>query len=154
MSRRLLSKYRESSSRTPSASRDSEIVVKPTRSANRTETSRRSATGAIGAGGSPAGATSTASRASGEPHSPQNLAPGEFATPQDGQATASGLPHSAQNFRPGSFSVAQLGQSIVLLKSLLPRLAPDPQRVVSETEIIAVVAAGFGSERSRRRSIA
>jgi hypothetical protein len=40
---RHVSKYRVSSSRTSSASRFSESVVNPTRSANNTETSRRSA---------------------------------------------------------------------------------------------------------------
>ena len=44
--RRQMSKYRERSSRTSSASRDSESGVNPTRSANSTETRRRSAAGA------------------------------------------------------------------------------------------------------------
>src|SRR6266511_2398318 len=102
MSVRLVSKYRDRSSRTSSASRFSDSVVNPTRSANSTDTSRRSEVGAS--------VTSAASAPSGAPHWPQNRSSGSLAAPHEGQATARGLPHREQNRRPGRFSVPQLGQ--------------------------------------------
>src|SRR5436189_3116692 len=115
MSVRHASKYRVRSSRTSSASRDSLSPVNPTRSANRTETRRRSAVGAA-AGGASGGPTTGAERAaaspSGDPHSPQNLTPGSFAAPQTGQPTASARPHSPQNFLPALFAAPQLEQVI------------------------------------------
>jgi hypothetical protein len=79
MSERLASKYRVSSSRTSSASRDSASVVNPTRSANRTDTSRRSATGAdwvvAGSGAAAADTPGLGAPASAVPHSPQNFWP-------------------------------------------------------------------------------
>jgi len=82
-----------------SASRPSEAAVNPTRSANNTETSRRSAWGdAALAGVDVAGATSAV------PHSPQNFTPGALGDPQFAHATASGVPHSPQNFLPASFA--------------------------------------------------
>jgi hypothetical protein len=66
--------------------------VKPTRSAKRTETKRRSTPVAAG----------DATRAL--PHSPQKRSSGSFAAPQVGHAIASGEPHSAQNFRPARFN--------------------------------------------------
>ena len=88
-----------SSSRTSSASRPSASVVKPTRSANRTETSRRSATGR--AGRARAGGSATARRrraaalggpvaqSSREPHSPQKPRGRALTSPHDGQIAAS-----------------------------------------------------------------
>jgi len=110
MTRRAVSKYRDRSSRTSSGSRDSERVVNPTRSANRTDTRRRSAI---------AGSRATARRDAGAdvgppprgvPHSPQNRSSTSFAAPQFGQASASAFPQAEQNFRPGRFSVPQLEQ--------------------------------------------
>jgi hypothetical protein len=107
------SKYLDRSSRTSSASRCSESVVKPTRSANRTDTRRRSVAGPVPLGATAAGgASGRASALRGEPHSPQNLLSGVFGAEHDGQTSASGAPHSLQNFRPRSFSVPQLGQRI------------------------------------------
>src|SRR5206468_1654218 len=114
---RPVSKYRDSSSRTSSASRLSEREVNPTRSANSTDTRRRSAEG-----GSRGGSRRPVPR-SGVPHSPQNLTPGSLGEPQDGQATASGLPHSPQNFRPGEFTAPQLAQVTTSL-SLPPGSGP------------------------------
>jgi hypothetical protein len=48
-----------------------------------------------------------------EPHSPQNLAPGELAVPHAAQTTARAAPHSPQNFRPSSFSVPHRWQRIL-----------------------------------------
>ena len=76
--------------------------MKPTRSANRTETSRRSAAGPMSAG-----VVDAAKAPSALPHSPQNFMVGGFAAPQLGQVCASALPHSPQNFRPASFSEPQ-----------------------------------------------
>ena len=110
MRRRASSKYRDNSSLTSSASRVSESAVNPTRSANSTDTSRRSAAGGsdvmVGATG-PGPGEGSASEA---PHSPQNFVPGVLGVPQAGQGRSSGLPHSPQNFRPGSFSVPQAEQ--------------------------------------------
>src|SRR5919109_4779205 len=102
-----VSKYPDRSSRTSSASRDSESVVKPTRSANRTETSRRSATGAVWAAPAAAGVAAGPAAASGEPHSPQNFCPGGFAAPHEEQVAASAVPHSPQNFCVAGFSAPQ-----------------------------------------------
>jgi len=71
--------------------------VKPTRSMNSTETTRRSATGV---GGAAAGSAA----ASGEPHSPQNFVSGAFRLPQLAHATARDAPHSPQNFLPLSLA--------------------------------------------------
>ena len=89
-----------------SASRASEAVVKPTRSAKRTETSRRSAAGASATG-------LCSSRTSASPHSPQNFVPAALGVPHAGQAIASEAPHSPQNFRPASFSEPQAAQAIM-----------------------------------------
>src|SRR6266508_474943 len=104
MSVRLVSKYRERRSRTSSASRDSDSVVNPTRSANNTETSRRSESGSAAWARGVAPATSAA------PHSPQNFMPDVFDAPQVAHTSESGAPHSPQNFRPASFSVPQTEQ--------------------------------------------
>ncbi len=47
------------------------------------------------------------------PHSPQNLTPGAFGVPHDGQALDNAVPHSPQNFLPGSFADPQAGQESV-----------------------------------------
>src|SRR5438067_11825488 len=104
MTLRAVSKYRVRSSRTSSGSRLSDRPVKPTRSANRTETSRRSVAGMTI---SPA---STAS-ARGAPHSPQNLSPGWFAAAQEGHEIARPAAHWAQNLRPGRFSAPHREQT-------------------------------------------
>src|SRR5256885_9871041 len=101
MSRRHVSKQRESSSRVSSASRDSEADVKPTRSAKRTETSRRSACGA----GSASFSGDDAEGVSAAPHSPQKRSPGALAAPHSGHVSASFAPHCEQNFLLASFSV-------------------------------------------------
>ena len=85
--------------------------MNPTRSANSTETRRRSATGAGTKAGAPARAGS-ALCASDVPHSAQNFAAAGSCAPQDRHVRASAVPHSTQNFAPGMFSVAQLAQII------------------------------------------
>ncbi len=84
-----------------SASRPSEAAVKPTRSANSTLTSRRSACGEGSAPDAGTGVVSTA------PHSPQNFAPAVFGVPQAAHGRANDAPHSPQNLRPASFSSPQ-----------------------------------------------
>src|SRR5687767_5361179 len=82
-------------------------------SANRIETSRRSA---VAADAAVMGAASCRAAACGAPtpigvaHSEQNLAPGGFGAPQLGHAAANGLAHSVQNLAPTRFSVPQLEQ--------------------------------------------
>src|SRR5207237_960942 len=102
-----------------SASRDSDSVVNPTRSAKSTETSLRSAAGASRTGGLGA-TTTTAPGTSGAPQSPQNFTPEGLGLPHSGHERASELPHSPQNFRRGSFSAPQFGQSVISVRSLLP----------------------------------
>ncbi len=98
-----------------SASRPSDAAVNPTRSANSTETSRRSACDrAAFADVWPAGV------ASDPPHSPQNLAPGAFEVPQDAHARVSGAPHSPQNLRFPSFGSPQAAQSTEATIALSP----------------------------------
>ena len=82
-----------------SASRPSDADVKPTRSANRTVTTLRSATGPF-----PPDETGAAVEVRAAPHSPQNLTPGGFAVPHAAHLIASAFPHSPQNFRPASFA--------------------------------------------------
>src|SRR6266508_7000827 len=102
MSVRLVSKYRDRSSRTSSASRFSDSVVNPTRSANSTDTSRRSEVGAS--------VTSAASAPSGAPHWPQNRSSGSLTAPHEGQVTASEVPQFEQNRRPARLSLPHDGQ--------------------------------------------
>src|SRR6266540_3587740 len=64
------------------------MVVKPTRSTNKTDTRRRSEAGTSCA----AGATDGAAGVSAEPHSPQKRSPGSFAVPQAGQSRARAPP--------------------------------------------------------------
>ncbi len=76
--------------------------MKPTRSAKRTVTSRRSAAGAGARGTSGAVGGAPASPV---PHSAQNFAVGAATAPQEGQLMASGVPHSLQNLPPGTLTV-------------------------------------------------
>ena len=98
-------------------SRSSAKGVKPTRSANRTVTSRRSATGAdvANAAGSE-GRDGAPSEPAWSPlnrcrNSTTELGSGpESAAPQVGQPEASAVPHSRQNFRPGLLAAPQFAQ--------------------------------------------
>src|SRR5579875_2373345 len=113
MTARARSKYADSSSRTSSGSRASEIGVNPTRSANSRDTILRSATGegdSLRAGGMLGSAAGRPGGApSGAPHSAQNRPPPER-VPHAAQATEAGRPHSAQNLAPGGNSVPQPAQ--------------------------------------------
>src|SRR2546425_4827847 len=108
MSRRQVSKYSESRSLTSSGSRLSESDVKPTRSANNTETRRRSDCGV--ARGTPSAAVDWIPGPSAVPHSPQNLNRGSLRLPQLGHTSASAEPHPPQNLRSAGLSVPQVGQ--------------------------------------------
>src|SRR5688500_16675029 len=84
------------------------MVVKPTRSVNRTETRRRSAvTGAAGAATSGAGAAAVAKE---WPQLAQKRASERFAAPHAGQLEESGAPQLSQNRLPGRFSVPHAAQ--------------------------------------------
>ena len=83
--------------------------MKPTRSANSTVTSRRSATGDSTLAGVANRLSPTSSAA---PQSPQNRFAGGFELPQEEQAAASALPQSPQNFFPAGFSVPQFVQTV------------------------------------------
>src|SRR3954471_13362425 len=115
MTSRARSKERVRSSRVSSGSRPSARVVDPTRSANRIETRRRSATGApaIPAGWSdaaPVGAAAVAADAdapTGVPQFEQNLAPGIVGVPHAVHVAANAVPHSEQNLAPTRFSLPQ-----------------------------------------------
>ena len=93
-----------------SASRPSEAAVKPTRSTNSTETSRRSAAAgsrdAVAAGA----AVATAPSPSLVPHSPQKFTSAAFGVPHDGHGAARLAPHWRQNLRPSSFGVEHAAQ--------------------------------------------
>src|SRR5207247_242573 len=108
------------------ASRDAESVVNPTRSAKRTETSRRSA-----AAGWRVGPVDTRSgrvrdgSVSDVPHSPQKRMEESFEVPHDGQISASGAPHVPQNLRPGGLSVPPLEH---ITGSPPESPPPDPER--------------------------
>ena len=84
--------------------------MKPTRSAKRTETSRRSAAARLLTEAAAAGALVGAER---RPALAAELHRGAFGAPQDGQASASAVPHSPQNFRPASFAEPHAGQETV-----------------------------------------
>ena len=112
-----------------SASRVSESGVKPTRSAKRTETRRRSA---AGASRQVRTAATVSLGSTGAPHSPQNFSPPASEAPHDGHATASAVPHSDAERFPASFSAVQLGQIMRLLLAAptLPVLF-EPRRGLS-----------------------
>jgi hypothetical protein len=103
---RATSKYPESSSRTSSGSLDSLNGVKPTRSQNNTEHTRRSATGArtVGAGAADGRAASDLTVVNAVPQARQKRLPGVVAAPHEGQRTISGEPHSSQNALTSSFA--------------------------------------------------
>jgi hypothetical protein len=87
--------------------------VKPTRSANRTLTSRRSAIGsaALALAGSEAELAGVIARLLiGAAHSEQNLAAGRLVAPQLGQRAANGVAHSMQKRAPARFSVPHVVQ--------------------------------------------
>src|SRR3954447_15252921 len=84
------------------------MVVKPTRSANRTETRRRSATGTSVLAGF--AVVVAAAAPSCVPQSPQKRWPGGLTAPQLGHAASSEVPQLPQNRLPVGFSVPQLGQ--------------------------------------------
>jgi hypothetical protein len=87
--------------------------VKPTRSANNTDTTRRSAIGAGAAAGGARGSerVPASSRA---PQLPQNLCPGGFGVAQEEHTSARALPQLPQNFCPAGFSARQLGHAATL----------------------------------------
>src|SRR5436189_6387974 len=118
------SKYRDSSSRTSSASRDSDSGVKPTRSANSTETRRRSATGASTVAVAPVAAPLADASPRGAPQSPQNLFPGGFSPPHVEQLIARALPQSLQNRLPAGFSAPQFAH-VTICKSLEESFPPN-----------------------------
>jgi hypothetical protein len=102
--------------------------VKPTRSAKRTDTTRRSATGDAlrpGATALGTGAEAFELPVSGVAHSEQNLAPGGLAKPHCGHAAARGAAQSLQNFAPARFSLPQLGQ----INPTRPLALLDPVRI-------------------------
>jgi hypothetical protein len=93
--------------------------VKPTRSANRIETSRRSATDAGCAAPTAVRVATGRSAASDEPHSPQNFCPGGFVAPHEEQIAASAVPHSPQKFCVAGFSAPQFEHVVTVEKSLI-----------------------------------
>src|SRR3954454_24671948 len=92
MTVRAAAKYRDSSSRTSSGSRDSDSVVNPTRSPNSTDVTRRSATRAVAVA---CCGIAVPEGADGAPHSAQNFP--VTAAPQLTQEVDCGMPHSGQN---------------------------------------------------------
>ena len=122
--------------------------MKPTRSANRTETSRRSAAGASRARA--AAAPGPAWAEAGAPHSPQNFSLPARAAPHDPHESASGVPHSMQNFFPCGFSAAQLGQ-IMWGVSLPLRFCPPSPHSGRELEDAREPIGPCGHASSLRR---
>ena len=119
-------------------SRGSESVVKPTRSANSTETTRRSA----------AGARRLAGRCSRRITRERRTAlVAEFArlvgVPQAGQIAAKAVPHPPQNFAFARFSVPQVEQTVMRF----PRLRRRPRRRGAASPTVPPRSA-----RCRRRS--
>src|SRR6266550_2706170 len=104
MSFLAVSKYRVRSSRTSSESRCSDSVVNPTRSANRTDTWRRSEAGdppaAVAAIGVVSGAT-VPSDLTGVPHFPQKRSSGSKGAPQFEQLFDRAAPQTEQKLLPG-----------------------------------------------------
>src|SRR2546423_10325797 len=99
-------------SRTSSASRDSDREVKPTRSAKRTDTSRRSASEP----GSPAASAATAAGSpSVAPHVSQKVSAEETGCPF-GHVSASVAPQARQNLASARLSTPQLEQVTGTLK--------------------------------------
>src|SRR3954451_4918306 len=102
---RVVSKYLLSSSRTSSGSRDSDSVVKPTRSTNRTDTCRFSDCDGPGCAGSATGPGDMA--ASGAAHWAQNRCSAPTSAPHDGHWRARGAAHWPQNRLPPELSEPQ-----------------------------------------------
>src|SRR6185437_6321524 len=135
---RARSKYRLCSSRTVSGSRVADRVVKPTRSAKSTLTTRRSVVcwGDVAEGTNvpvvdpdPPGPSSSAT--SRVPQLPQKRAPATIGAPQVGQPRR--VPHRTQNLASGRFSVEQLEQ--ITAPDCTPRawlLVEDPGLPVNE----------------------
>ena len=97
-----------------SGSRLAESVVKPTRSANRTVTTRRSVVGPAGSvAPSPPDTDDVAAGPAPAPRFvpqlPQNLAPAWLVAPHEGQPP-SAEPHSMQKRPSAGFAVPQVGQ--------------------------------------------
>src|SRR3989442_8598093 len=121
-----MSKYLDRRSRTSSASQDSDKEVNPTRSANSTETSRRSVSGASREAAGAASWSTAVWSPIGAPHSPQNFAPTTLGDPHEGQATARRAPHSPQNLRPGSLSEPHDVQRMCSFRRQTRRPQADP----------------------------
>ena len=83
-------------------------AVKPTRSANSTQTSRRSATGAA-VPAAPAGVVAVTAA----PHSPQNRSPASSGAPQAEHPLASDPPQAEQNLRPSRLLTPQCAQETI-----------------------------------------
>jgi hypothetical protein len=107
---RAVAKYRDSSSRTTSGSRDSDSVVKDTRSPNRTEVIRRSDVTAVPGVGGAGVASEPAFGAppAAVPHSAQNRP--VTGVPQEAQTLPWGVPQDGQNLAAGSISLLHAGQ--------------------------------------------
>ena len=97
------------------ASRPSEAVVNPTRSAKSTDTSLRSDTGSCFGRSWAGGCEPATGEAVTAPHSEQNFAPAARGAEHDGHVRVSVAPHSEQNFAPAAFCVPQALQFIVRL---------------------------------------
>src|SRR5512141_1030911 len=119
-------------SRTCSASRPSANGVKPTRSANSTDTRRRSAVVTEG-GALVAAAVSEAVAVvpSAVPHLPQKRASGRLGSPQWAHVAASGLPQLSQKRPPAGFSAPQFEQFMIGWPSRVSVLDPDRLRAAS-----------------------
>lgn len=109
--------------------------MNPTRSANRTDTRRRSATGspacpaAVPLDARAAAVTGAPAvlefAVSGDAHSEQNFALGGLAKPQVAQGPAKGVAHSLQNLAPARFSLPQFGQ----INRCQPQTTLGPERI-------------------------
>src|SRR3954451_5265864 len=102
---RVVSKYLLSSSRTSSGSRDSDSVVKPTRSTNKTDPCRFSDCDGPSCVGIATGAVDVA--ASGAAHCPQNRCSPPTSAPHDGHRRASAAAQCPQNRLPSELSEPQ-----------------------------------------------
>src|SRR5206468_6077265 len=116
-----------------------------TRSANNTDTKRRSAAGASRR------CTGTAAAAPGKPasdapHSKQNFRPGSFGVPQAGQSAANPAPHSPQNFASARFSAPQLEQTVTS-KSLRSYASERYRRIEVELGALGELVVGELGDR-------
>jgi hypothetical protein len=85
--------------------------VNPTRSANSTEQTRRSATGAARVAAAADGDEATAPSA-GAPQALQNRCPAARLAPHAAHDTDSGVPHPPQNRLPGGFCAPQAAHAM------------------------------------------